>query len=332
MRAFIVIFSSFLFVLFVLLEPFSIYFEERYKVHLISAQSKAIKFSRETLSLIYRETNKLVMKFDLKKEPVSVVVKPIELNSTKRNELNLAQIVQPKGLNLTELKQNLSENLALKSADQNLTRTRFKPLNLDANSTLILIGDSMMNGLSWGIESLLKGRKIKIKNLAKSSTGLVNKKFYDWAARLDLALQDEAAENIVLIVLFGANDGYNYTFSSKALRFGTPEWLAAYKERVEEIYAVARKYELTPVWLGLPCMREERFEIKMHALNKVYEATAQDYEAKFISLNEALCDADGKFMKFDEAKRPLRDNDGIHLNINGAKRAAAYIYGELMQE
>lgn len=211
--------------------------------------------------------------------------------------------------------------------------SKSEPFDIELNENLgvILIGDSIMQGFGWGFENALKTRKIAIKNMAKASTGLTNKKFYDWSEELKTALANlkERPQNLLILALFGANDAYSYSFDERTLDFGSEAWREAYEGRIAEIYEIAEEHGAQVVWLGIPCMKSEKFDKKMKALNLIYKDAAQKYGARYIDIGGAICKG-GKFLKAGADKKPLRNDDGVHISMNGAKKVAVYVVDKLL--
>ena len=240
---------------------------------------------------------------------------------------------------------NLDENgswdanlasLAQKTAQEDKAqqpKSRAFDIELNENLGVILIGDSIMQGFGWGFENTLKTSKITIKNLAKASTGLTNKKFYDWSEELKDALENlkNPPQNLLILALFGANDAYSYAFEGRALEFGTDAWKQAYESRIAQIYDIADEYGAQVAWLGMPCMRSEKFDKKMKTLNLIYKDAAQKRGARYIDIGGAICD-NGKYLKQGADNKPLRNDDGVHISLNGAKKVAIYVVDKLLNE
>ena len=227
-------------------------------------------------------------------------------------------------------------SLAQKTAQEDKAQQpKFRAFDIELNENLgvILIGDSIMQGFGWGFENTLKTSKITIKNLAKASTGLTNKKFYDWSEELKNALENlkNPPQNLLILALFGANDAYSYAFEGRALEFGTDAWKQAYEGRIAQIYDIADEYGAQVAWLGMPCMRSEKFDKKMKTLNLIYKDAAQKRGARYIDIGGAICD-NGKYLKQGADNKPLRNDDGVHISLNGAKKVAIYVVDKLLNE
>ena len=248
---------------------------------------------------------------------ISPVVADLNLDENGSRDANLASLAQ----------KTAQEDKAQQP------KSRAFDIELNENLGVILIGDSIMQGFGWGFENTLKTSKITIKNLAKASTGLTNKKFYDWSEELKNALENlkNRPQNLLILALFGANDAYSYAFEGRALEFGTDAWKQAYEGRIAQIYDIADEYGAQVAWLGMPCMRSEKFDKKMKTLNLIYKDAAQKRGARYIDIGGAICD-NGKYLKQGADNKPLRNDDGVHISLNGAKKVAIYVVDKLLNE
>ena len=264
-------------------------------------------------------------------------------NSSAQDEANLttkdaqiSPVVSDLNLDENGSRDTNLASLAQKTAQEDKAqqpKSRAFDIELNENLGVILIGDSIMQGFGWGFENTLKTSRITIKNLAKASTGLTNKKFYDWSEELKNALENlkNRPQNLLILALFGANDAYSYAFDGRALEFGTDAWKQAYEGRIAQIYDIADEYGAQVAWLGMPCMRSEKFDKKMKTLNLIYKDAAQKRGARYIDIGGAICD-NGKYLKQGVDNKPLRNDDGVHISLNGAKKVAIYVVDKLLNE
>ena len=259
----------------------------------------------------------------------------IDANLTAQNA-QISPVVSDLNLDENGSRDTNLASLAQKTAQEDKAqqpKSRAFDIELNENLGVILIGDSIMQGFGWGFENTLKTSKITIKNLAKASTGLTNKKFYDWSEELKNALENlkNPPQNLLILALFGANDAYSYAFEGRALEFGTDAWKQAYESRIAQIYDIADEYGAQVAWLGMPCMRSEKFDKKMKTLNLIYKDAAQKRGARYIDIGGAICD-NGKYLKQGADNKPLRNDDGVHISLNGAKKVALYVVDKLLNE
>ena len=371
MRAFFGVFLAFFTLIALFLRPLSNYYEAKYQKDFFITDERAMALSDKFINIAedgLQSSKSALDKFirvfwakfskpDLKGDRVAIsaATQNQTVNLNTQNQQNLAtnssaQIdanltaqnaqISPvvSDLNLDEngsLDTNLA-SLAQKIAQEDKAqqpKSRAFDIELNENLGVILIGDSIMQGFGWGFENTLKTSKITIKNLAKASTGLTNKKFYDWSEELKNALENlkNPPQNLLILALFGANDAYSYAFEGRALEFGTDAWKQAYEGRIAQIYDIADEYGAQVAWLGMPCMRSEKFDKKMKTLNLIYKDAAQKRGARYIDIGGAICD-NGKYLKQGADNKPLRNDDGVHISLNGAKKVALYVVDKLLNE
>ncbi len=361
MRAFFGVFLTFFTLIALFLRPLSNYYEAKYQKDFFITDERAMALSDKFINIAedgLQSAKSTLDKFtgifsgDKKQATTSAKteqnltvsqIEPSNLNAQSTQNLtpdigavkeaNLtAQSVQTPTKTVSNLDKSgsLASNLT-PSAPNKTNKSAFFDIELNENLGVILIGDSIMQGFGWGFENALKTSKISIKNMAKASTGLTNKKFYDWSEELKTALAnlENRPQNLLIFALFGANDAYSYTFNEQALDFGTDAWREAYEGRIAEIYEIAGQHGAQVVWLGVPCMKSEKFDKKMKALNLIYKDAAEKYGARYIDISGAICD-NGKYLKEGADKKPLRKDDGMHISMNGAKKIAVYVVDKLL--
>lgn len=361
MRAFFGVFLAFFTLIALFLRPLSNYYEAKYQKDFFITDERAMALSDKFINIAedgLQSAKSAIDKFtgifsgdkkqtatSAKTEQNLTVSQAETSNLNAQNAQNLtpsigavkeanltAQSVQTPTKTVSNLDKNgsLASNLT-PSAPSKTNKSAFFDIELNENLGVILIGDSIMQGFGWGFENALKTSKISIKNMAKASTGLTNKKFYDWSEELKTALAslENRPQNLLIFALFGANDAYSYTFDKQALDFGTNAWREAYEGRIAEIYEIAGQHGAQVVWLGVPCMKSEKFDKKMKALNLIYKDAAQKYGARYIDISGAICD-NGKYLKEGADKKPLRKDDGMHISMNGAKKIAVYVVDKLL--
>ena len=361
MRAFFGVFLAFFTLIALFLRPLSNYYEAKYQKDFFITDERAMALSDKFINIAedgLQSAKSALDKFtgifsgDKKQTATSAKTEqnltvsqaePSNLNAqnaqnltpgiSSAKEANLTtQSIQTPAKTVSNLDKNssLASNLT-PSAPSKKNKSAFFDIELNENLGVILIGDSIMQGFGWGFENALKTSKISIKNMAKASTGLTNKKFYDWSEELKTALAslENRPQNLLIFALFGANDAYSYTFDEQALDFGTDAWREAYEGRIAEIYEIAGQHGAQVVWLGVPCMKSEKFDKKMKALNLIYKDAAQKYGARYIDISGAICD-NGKYLTEGADKKPLRKDDGMHISMNGAKKIAVYVVDKLL--
>ena len=84
-------------------------------------------------------------------------------------------------------------------------------------------------------------------------------------------------------------------------------------------------------WVGVPPMRDARYDSHVSTLNSLVQHTV-DHCAKFIPAPQEIRAKDGSFasyLNFSGQSVRIREKDGIHLSMEGAKIFARSLIQEL---
>lgn len=202
---------------------------------------------------------------------------------------------------------------------------------LPQNSQVLLIGDSLMQGTGMFIIKELKQGNVKTKNLAKQSTGLAYKKFYNWDIELQKALNEDKYSAVV--VLLGVNDYWdmiNPENKSQYLKFGSDGWKNVYSSRVKEIITTARKNQIPLLWYQLPAVKKQTLNQKVQILNEVMEETLkQEKYGIYVKVDDTFGTFESYLKNEEGKKKSVRGNDGVHFTPFGyslmAKKLLNYV-------
>lgn len=199
---------------------------------------------------------------------------------------------------------------------------------------ILLTGDSMMRvGVAPVLRRTLPGALGGVVTThAKSATGLARPDSYDWLTELPKVLKDHRYATAV--VALGSNDCQNLARpGEKAIPYGTAEWEAAYRARVKAFLGLLCGSAEQVVWLGLPPMRNAKFNGRIQELNKVLQSEVSAASCSiFVPTWSALADAKGRFtqvLKVGKRKLRVREDDGIHLTQNGGKLVSEIVVDSL---
>ncbi|WP_331351759.1 DUF459 domain-containing protein [Cellvibrio sp. UBA7671] len=201
------------------------------------------------------------------------------------------------------------------------------PILLGANDRILLVGDSLMQGLAPHLITNLKRKyKVESMDLSKHSTGLTYPAFFDWPATVEDAFELE--DYTVVIVFLGANDPWDMTIQGRYIRFGSEPWAAVYRERVARIINTAATHRARLVWLGVPPLGREDLLGKAPTLNAIYaeEASKMPLFARFVATDPTLTADGSSFTKFLELPERgsvmVRTDDGVHFTTQGHRLLA----------
>ncbi len=187
---------------------------------------------------------------------------------------------------------------------------------------VLLVGDSMMQGLVPLIQTSLKHRKdIEIAHRAKVSTGLSNQTFFNWPENLKKLLKQHDPQ--VTIVFMGANDPQHLKVNKKWFGVDTEGWRKIYSLRTLNFLELATANNRKVVWIGLPMMLKEPYAKRIKVINKVYKDVNAFYSGAAFVDTEMLLTDKGKYISFITGKNNktirLRQKDNIHLTFAGGR-------------
>ena len=202
------------------------------------------------------------------------------------------------------------------------------PILLSANDRILLVGDSLMQGLAPHLITGLKRKyHVESMDLSKHSTGLTYPAFFDWPATVEDAFELE--NYTVVIVFLGANDPWDMTIHGKYIRFGSEPWADVYRERVARIINTATEHRARLIWLGVPPLGREDLLGKAPTLNAIYaeETSKMPLLARFVATDPTLTADGSSFTKFLELPERgsvmVRTDDGVHFTTQGQRLLAS---------
>ena len=236
-----------------------------------------------------------------------------EQNLTKKDGCVVPNLIKILPIDYSVLQKSNQANLS-----KNVNKISIKD---DENLTIVLIGDSIMQGIYyWGFLSEFKDKKTKIDNLSQKSSGLFSA---NWAKILDDELTQIETQKLI-VAHFGPNDWGNLNEKNRMN-------LQKYESKIDEIYDVAKKHNANVIWLGIPCMKNSLNQERAYFLNDIFSQKSIQHEQNFISANAEICDKDGAFIKHKTIGKKqiiIRADDGLHLSYLGAKIVVKKIISE----
>jgi hypothetical protein len=205
-----------------------------------------------------------------------------------------------------------------------------EPIGLQAGDKVLLIGDSLMQGLAPHINVQLKKRyQVVSMDLSRHSTGLTYPSFFDWPATVKAAFELE--HYTCVIVFLGANDPWDIPSKGRYIRFGSDEWKAIYRERVANIISTVASHNARLIWLGAPPMGRDDLVKKIPVLNEIYqqELDREPLSARYIATGPIITENGTDFIKFmtipEKGSVNIRADDGVHFTTQGQKLLANFM-------
>ena len=240
--------------------------------------------------------------------------------------------IMPFDDNITE-EELAKENISVQMDDENasadtaiIEQSPNDKIVLKQGDSVLITGDSMMQYIGIAARQNYPKLGLKVLDLSKHSTGLLDKKSHNWAQ----IIKDTLAKNKdikLLVMLIGANDPWGRSVNGKFYELNSSEWREFYTGRVDEIYKIAKASDVKVLWLSLPCMKKTGYEKKIKLLNEIYKSASEQNGQFFINTSEYLCQNDEYKTHIDiNGKRSkIRQDDGIHISKIGSQILAGEI-------
>ncbi|MDY5303459.1 MAG: hypothetical protein SPH02_00855 [Campylobacter sp.] len=228
--------------------------------------------------------------------------------------------------NITE-EELAKENISVQMDDENasvdtaiIEQSPNDKIVLKQGDSVLITGDSMMQYIGIAARQNYPKLGLKVLDLSKHSTGLLDKKSHNWAQ----VIKDTLAKNKdikLLVMLIGANDPWGRSINGKFYELNSSEWREFYTGRVDEIYKIAKASNVKVLWLSLPCMKKTGYAKKIKLLNEIYKSASEQNGQFFINTSEYLCQNDEYKTHIDIAgkRSKIRQDDGVHINKAGSQ-------------
>ncbi len=193
-----------------------------------------------------------------------------------------------------------------------------------------VLGDGLAIVASQGLSDAFADKpEISMSDAARDLSGLTRDDYYDWPkAAHDLAAGKQKID--VAVVMIGINDLQPLKDGADLLDPLSDRWRAVYVQRVENLVASFRDAHVPVLWVGLPSMRDERFNEQVIALNEIFREHVEKAGGKFIDIWDAFADQGGQYAAFgpdvDGQNTKLRSGpDGIYFTKAGSRKLAQFL-------
>jgi hypothetical protein len=211
--------------------------------------------------------------------------------------------------------------------------TTTEPLGAGPVSVLIA-GDSMSQGLGAMFEPIAtEAGGYEVESIGKASTGITRPDYFDWPARLREVTAEGDPD--VVVLMFGGNDGQPIQLADGSYaQVSEPAWAAEYGRRVGGVMDQLGREGRRVIWSGTPNSSSANFNKRLTVINQVLRQQASSrpwvtyvdawglFSGQDGSYVASLPDANGKVKR-------MRNKDGYHLTIEGYKRLARAVFGDV---
>ncbi len=204
------------------------------------------------------------------------------------------------------------------------TTTTLPPVRVPTAASplqLVVAGDSTAKALGNALIGATSDvPEVSITNEGTVSTGLARSDYFNWGAKMAELVEGTSPEVVVFMV--GANDGQSILEGDGTVvaQFGTPEWEAAYRERVEGIMDLTAGDGRRMVWVGEPNVGTGNVQQAVEIGNRLaQEAAATRPWVTYVDVAGLLAGPDGGFSEYvtlpDGSTARCYAGDGVHLSV-----------------
>ncbi|CAN5905374.1 hypothetical protein BH23ACT2_BH23ACT2_27620 [soil metagenome] len=190
---------------------------------------------------------------------------------------------------------------------------------------ILVSGDSLMGWVGPALVSELDAEPIDVTEEWEVGSGLARPDLINWPARLEEAMTEHDPE--VVVLGFGGNDNQDMDSAEGRVVVGTPEWQAEYQRRVAQVLMAVEAEGRTVYWVGLPVTDRPAIEDVAPLMAEAVqtEVSARPW-AHYVDTRPLLA-PDGTYTAYlpDESggRVKVRNDDGVHPNLAGARRMVA---------
>jgi hypothetical protein len=207
----------------------------------------------------------------------------------------------------------------------------------DNKLRLYIAGDSQAQGFGESLERLAGNTNVVAPTLDfKVSSGLTRPDFFDWPHQLQEQVRKLHPD--IVVVDFGGNDAQPIqTPDGKQYDVTDPNWLVEYSKRVGQTMDFLATDGRKLIWVGTPNARDDGFTAKLTVLRQaVQQEAAKRPQVTFVDTWSMFQSPNGGYADYvvddDGQAKLMRQNDGFHLNLDGANRLARAIEREIEKE
>ena len=187
---------------------------------------------------------------------------------------------------------------------------------------IAVFGDSYGDGVWAGLNQQLRTKDgFDVVKYSQQATGFTRYK--------SINLEERAAEQLghdpveVAVVSFGANDAQGIILpTGKYAPLMSAPWQREIGARVDRFVDVLRAHHAIVFWVGLPVMREAKFDADVHAINDFYAQRMAALGVPFMDSRPIAADPSGQFAPYLPDPKTgktilMRASDGIHMSMTG---------------
>ncbi len=183
-----------------------------------------------------------------------------------------------------------------------------------------VFGDSFGDGLWAALYNQLPRREaFQVLRHSEQATGFTRYAQNNLEDRLAGILAEGPVD--VAVISFGANDTQGIYLNGKVAPLLSARWKAEIATRITRYVKALQTQGASVVWVGLPVMRDPKYDAQVQGLNAFYAALMAELDVPFIDTRSAAADEHGRYASHlpgkDGVPWLVRAGDGIHMSMKG---------------
>ncbi|WP_081587088.1 GDSL-type esterase/lipase family protein [Sandarakinorhabdus sp. AAP62] len=189
-----------------------------------------------------------------------------------------------------------------------------------------VFGDSFGDGLWAALYGQLPRREaFQVLRYSEQATGFTRYSQANLEERLAATLAEGPVD--VAVISFGANDTQGIYVGGKVAPLLSSRWRTEIAARITRYIDLLRGQGASVVWVGLPVMRDARYQAQVQGLNAFYAELMAELGVPFIDTSRAAVDGNGRYASHlpgpDGVPYLVRAGDGIHMSMKGYRLLTA---------
>jgi uncharacterized protein len=198
---------------------------------------------------------------------------------------------------------------------------------------VLVTGDSEADLVGLRLNDLDTRGLLDVETVARNGTALTNPGFFNW--ELNAEQEIERADPDAVVMLIGANDGFNVEVDGEVHAPATPGWEEEFARRVAVVMRTFTGLGDRPVyWVPPPTARDETFDEIYASENRAVERAAESVTgARYVDVYSTI--NSGEYtdrVRVDGRLVIGRQTDGIHFNRDGALIPARMIFDAMADD
>lgn len=198
---------------------------------------------------------------------------------------------------------------------------------------LLVTGDSEADLVGLKMADLDTGDLLDVDTVARNGTALTNPGFFNWELNAEQEMSSRDPDAVVMLI--GANDGFNVEVDGELFAPGTPEWETEFARRAAVVMQTLSGDGERPVyWVPPPTARDQTYNEIYRSQNRAVERAAESVEgARYVDIFSTI--GNGRYsdqVEVDGRKVLGRQSDGIHFNREGAEVPAGLVLAAMAED